>query len=66
MPSGVYQLPNLPSLCPKKTGNNISPGFQEAKDGYEQWVRENIGLFLSIVSNYRTCSHDRAEDLRRN
>src|SRR5882757_1902378 len=50
MYSGVFQLPNLPRICPKKTGNKISPGFQEAKDGYEQWVKENITLFLSIVS----------------
>ncbi|OAX35170.1 terpenoid synthase [Rhizopogon vinicolor AM-OR11-026] len=48
MYSGVFQLPNLPRICPKKTGNKISPGFQEAKDGYEQWVKENITLFLSI------------------
>ena len=51
MPSGVYQLPNLLSLFPKKTRNNISPHFQEAKHGYEQWVRENFGYFAAIVSS---------------
>ncbi|OAX32838.1 terpenoid synthase [Rhizopogon vinicolor AM-OR11-026] len=48
MPSGVYQLPDLPSMCPKKSGNSISPNFQEAKNSYEQWVRENIGYPASI------------------
>jgi hypothetical protein len=51
MPSGVYQLPNLPTICPKKTGNKISPGFQEANVGYEQWIKENIRNVLSIVSS---------------
>jgi hypothetical protein len=51
MVSAIYQLPNLPSMCPKKTGNSISPGFQESKNGYEQWVRQNMGYFASIVSS---------------
>ncbi|KAG1754774.1 isoprenoid synthase domain-containing protein [Suillus paluster] len=47
MPSGVYQLPDMLSVCPKRTGPAISPGFKKAKDGYEQWVRDTIGYFVS-------------------
>ncbi|KAG2156379.1 isoprenoid synthase domain-containing protein [Suillus clintonianus] len=49
MSPGVYQLPDLLSICPKKTGNIISPSFKETKESYEQWVRDNIGYFASIV-----------------
>ena len=51
MPSRVYKLPPLPSMCPQKAGNNISPAFQEAKVAYEQWVRENIFHFASMVGS---------------
>ncbi|KAG1750714.1 isoprenoid synthase domain-containing protein [Suillus lakei] len=48
MPSRVYHLPKLLSVCPQKTGSIISPGFKEAKDGYEHWIRNTIGYFVSI------------------
>jgi len=38
-------------MCPQKAGNNISPAFQEAKAAYEQWVRENIFHFASLVGS---------------
>ncbi|KAG1842003.1 isoprenoid synthase domain-containing protein [Suillus subalutaceus] len=48
MLSRVYHLPKLLSVCPQKTGFIINPGFNEAKDGYERWVKDNIGYFFSI------------------
>ncbi|KAG2156378.1 isoprenoid synthase domain-containing protein [Suillus clintonianus] len=48
MPLGIYQLPDLLSICPKKTGHIVSPSFEETKHSYEQWVRDNIGYFAAI------------------
>lgn len=58
MPSRVYQLPDLPTIFPKKSGNGISPGFQKAKADYEQWVRKNLGYFFSIVSSAIIYTHE--------
>jgi len=49
----VYKLPNLPSMCPEKSADTISPGFQEAKDSYEEWIKETLGYSFLIV-----CSTD--------
>ncbi|KIJ16522.1 hypothetical protein PAXINDRAFT_176239 [Paxillus involutus ATCC 200175] len=48
MPGGVYRIPDLLALLPKKPGGDISPHFQEAKTGYNAWVNKTLGWLLAV------------------
>ncbi|KAF9246417.1 isoprenoid synthase domain-containing protein [Melanogaster broomeanus] len=48
MPStGVYQLPDLLALLPKKPGGDINPHFKEANARYNAWVKQKLGWFFA-------------------
>jgi len=47
MSTGVYQLPDLLALLPKKPGGDISPHFKEADTGFNAWVHKKLGWFFA-------------------
>ncbi|KAH7930478.1 terpenoid synthase [Leucogyrophana mollusca] len=51
MSTQILHLPDLLSLCPKKSGNLISPHFEEADAGYRNWVEKTIGRYFAIEVN---------------
>ncbi|KAF9227803.1 terpenoid synthase [Gyrodon lividus] len=52
MLTGVYQLPDLLAILPKKPGGGISPHFKEAETGYNAWVNKKLGWLFAIVCVY--------------
>ncbi|KAH7905973.1 isoprenoid synthase domain-containing protein [Hygrophoropsis aurantiaca] len=47
MSTPVLHLPDLLALCPRETGNLISPHFQEADADYRTWVEKTLGGYFS-------------------